>query len=550
MTQAVVSRAPANKWVIASTVVLSSFVVVMDVSIVNVAMPQMLGTFGVTLDAITWVPVAYSIAEIILVTMAAWCSLLLGRKRFYILSFCIFTAASVLCGLARSLEMMIAARMLQGLGGGGLTPVAQAIMLETFPEEERGMAMALYSMGVVVAPTVGPVLGGWLTDAYGWPWIFYVNVPVGILGICLAATVLHDPPYTQHRLARIDVVGMVLLAIGLTALQIFLERGERENWFDSSFIVVTGLVALVALLLLVGWELWTDEPVVNLRVLKNVPLTAGTCLGFVFGITLFGSLFILPLFLQRLRGYSVLDSGLIQMPRMLIMLVVTPIAGRLYNYIDGRFLIGAGVVLMILGYFHLAHLTLEVGLPQLLPGLLLTGAGMSCMFGTMSATVMRTVPRPMLTAATGLYTLFRRIGGNMGYALVASQITHRTAFHRARLVEHLTPYDPGPSLALDNLTARLAGSGVPPGVAADSALQMLAGTADRHATMMAYNDISWMMGMLCVAGLPFLLLLGGRTPPAASEPHQPVAPVRGEYTADATVNSSRSSVHINADGEA
>src|SRR5215468_4683576 len=372
MAHAVHAPAPVNKWIIASTVVLASFVVVMDVSIVNVAMPQMLGEFGVTLDAITWVAVAYSIAEIILVTMAAWCSLLLGRKRFYILSLCIFTTASVLCGLARSLEMMIAARVLQGLGGGGLIPVAQAIMLETFPEEERGMAMALYSMGVVVAPTVGPVLGGWLTDTYGWPWIFYVNVPVGILGVCLAGIVLHDPPYMQRQLARIDVVGIVLLALGLTALQIVLERGEREHWFDSSLIVVTALVALVALLLLVGWELWVEEPVVNLRVLRNVPLTAGTCLDLVFGITLFGSLFMLPLFLQRLRGYSVLDSGLIQMPRMLIMFIVTPIAGRLYNYIDGRVLIGSGIVMMILGYFHWAHLTLDVGFPQLLPGLLLT----------------------------------------------------------------------------------------------------------------------------------------------------------------------------------
>src|SRR5215510_12439878 len=209
MAHAVHAPAPVNKWIVASTVVLASFVVVMDASIVNVAMPQMLGEFGVTLDAITWVAVAYSIAEIILVTMAAWCSVLVGRKRFYILSLSIFTTASVLCGLARSLEMMIAARVLQGLGGGGLVPVTQAIMLETFPEEERGMAMALYSMGVVVAPTVGPVLGGWLTDTYGWPWIFYVNVPVGILGVCLAAIVLHDPPYMQRQLVRIDVVGTV-----------------------------------------------------------------------------------------------------------------------------------------------------------------------------------------------------------------------------------------------------------------------------------------------------------------------------------------------------
>jgi DHA2 family multidrug resistance protein len=514
--------APANKWVIASTVVLGSFVVVMDISIVNVAIPQMIGTFGVPLDAITWVAVAYSIAEMIMTTMAAWCSVLLGRKRFYILSFAFFTGASVLCGLARSLEMMILARALQGMGGGGLIPVSQAVMLETFPEEERGMAMAIYSMAIVVAPTVGPVLGGWLTDEYGWPWIFYVNVPVGILGIFMATVVLSDPPYIRRTLARIDVVGIVLLAVGLTALQLFLERGERENWFESSFIVTLALVALAALTTLIFWELWVEEPVINLRVLRNVPFTAGVCLGFVFGITLFGSIFILPLFLQRVRGYSVLDSGLMQMPRSLIMFVVTPIAGRLYNRVDSRLMIGAGMVMMLLGYLDLAHLTLNVGLTHLLPGFLLTGAGMSCMFGTMSAVVMRTIPIPLLTAASSLYTLSRRIGGNIGYAFVANQVAHRTVFHRARLLDHLTPYDPTTAAALEGLAGRLAGSGLAPGVAEDSTLKLLSGTVNRHATIMAYNDVFWTMGMLLVAGLPFLLMLSSRKSRPAAAPLQPV----------------------------
>src|SRR5262252_3491049 len=249
MTPTGVSGVPAGKWVIASTVLLGSFVSVMDVSIVNVATPQMLGTFGVSLDEITWVSVAYSIAEIILVTMAAWWSARLGRKRYYMLSFGLFTAASVLCGAARTLETMILARALQGIGGGGLIPLSQAIMLETFPEDERGMAMALYSMGVTVAPTIGPILGGWLTDTYSWPWVFYINVPVGLLGIGLASVILHDPPAGHRLQARVDVCGIGLLAIGLTALQLFFERGERENWFDSSFI---GAVALVALVALVG----------------------------------------------------------------------------------------------------------------------------------------------------------------------------------------------------------------------------------------------------------------------------------------------------------
>ena len=521
MTRTAVSRPPANKWVIAGTVVLGSFVVVMDISIVNVALPQMLGTFGVSLDAITWVAVAYSIAEMLMATLAAWCSMLLGRKRFYILSFAFFTGASVLCGLARSLEMMILARTLQGMGGGGLIPVTQAVMLETFPEEERGMAMAIYSMGVIVAPTVGPVLGGWLTDAYGWPWIFYINVPIGIVGIVLAGVVLHDPPHLRRLLARIDVIGIVLLAVGLTAMQLVLERGERENWFDSSFIVLTACIALLVFALLIGWELWIEEPVVNLRVLRNIPFAAGTCLGFIFGITLFGSIFILPLFLQRLRGYSVLDSGLLQMPRSLIMFVFTPVAGRLYNLIDSRWMIGGGIIMMMVGYWQLSQLTLDVGLTQLLPGMLLTGAGMSFMFGTMSAAIMRTIPLPLLTAASSLSTLFRRVGGNIGYAFVASQVAHRAAFHRARLIDHLSPYDTATTQAFDGLTERLASSGLPPGVAADSALQLLNSTVNRHATIMAYNDVFWMMGMLFVVSFPFLMLLGGRRTRPTTAVRQP-----------------------------
>ncbi len=440
--------------------------------------------------------------------MSAWLSRLLGRKRYFVISFMVFTAASILCGLARSLEMMILARILQGIGGGGLIPVAQAIMLETFPEEERGMAMAIYSMGITVAPAVGPILGGWLTDQYGWPWIFYINLPLGILGTVLSIVVLSDPPHAQRGLARIDVTGIVLLAVGLTALQLVLERGERENWFDSSFIVSMTVVTVVTLAVLVVWELITEEPVINLRLLKNIPFTSGSILGLLFGITLFGSTFMLPLFLQRLQGYSVMDSGLLQLPRTLIMLVVTPIAGRLYNYMDSRLLVSIGAGLMMWGYIDMSGFNLETSFARMLPGFLLTGAGMSFMFGPMSAVVMRTVPLMLLTSAASLFTLFRRIGGNVGYAFVASQVEHRSVFHRARLVDHVTPYDTATSQALDGLTGRLAsGGGLPPGVAEDSAIKLLDGTVNRHAAMMAYNDVFWLMGMLFLLTIPCLIFM-------------------------------------------
>jgi MFS transporter, DHA2 family, multidrug resistance protein len=518
MQHTAASHAAANKWIIAGTVVLGTYVAVLDVTIVNIAMPQMLGTFGVSLDAITWVAVAYSIAEIVMVAMASWFARLLGRKRFYLLCLVLFTIASVLSGMARSLDMMILTRVLQGLGGGALIPMSQAIMLETFPPEEHGTAMAMFMMGVVVAPAMGPVLGGWLTDTYGWPWIFYINVPVGLVSFFLVTTFLTESPHMKRGVSRIDVVGIVLLVVGLTTLQLFLERGEREDWFASTFIQVTALVALLSLVALVIWELRVEEPVINLRVLKNIPFAAGTTLGFVFGITTFGSIFIIPLFLQQLRGYTVMDSGLVQMPRMLVMLVIAPIAGRLFGRLDSRLLLGTGIATMMWGYFYMAHFTLEVGWWHILPGMLLTGSGMALTFSIMSATCMRTIPPALLTAATGLYTLSRRIGGNLGYAFAASQIPYRTTVHRGHLVEHLTPYDGGMLHTLDGLTGRLASSGLPPGVAEQSALKLLDSTVHRQATMMAYNDVFWIMGMLFVLGFPLLLLLGTRTQRPASAP--------------------------------
>lgn len=510
MAEVAAPRSSANKWTIAATVILGTYVAVIDVTIVNIAMPQMMGTFGVSLDVITWVAVAYSIAEIVMVTMASWFTRLLGRKNFYLICITLFTVASIFSGLSRSLEMMILTRVLQGIGGGALIPMAQAIMLETFPKEEHGTAMAVFMIGVVVAPAMGPVLGGYLTDTYGWPWIFYINLPVGIVSIVLIAMFLPESEYVKRGLSRIDVVGIVLLVAGLTSLQLFIERGERLEWFASTFIVVMAGVAVLSLTALVVWELHTEEPVVNFRVLQNVPFTSGSMLGFIFGMTSFASIFIIPLFLQQIRGYSVMDSGLIQMPRMLVMILIAPVAGRLFGKVDSRLLILVGISFMMMGYFYMAGFTLDVGYWDIFPGMVLTGTGMAFTFSVMSATCMQTIPPALLTAASGLYTLSRRIGGNIGYALVATQIPHRATLHRSYLMEHLTPYDDRTMNAVEGMTGLLVSRGLSLGEASQSALKLLDGNVHRQATMIAYNDMFWMMGGLFVLGLPLLLFIGGR----------------------------------------
>jgi DHA2 family multidrug resistance protein len=518
MQQVAVSQAPAGKWLIVGTVVLGSFMSALDIQIVSIALPQMLGTFAVSLDALIWVGVSYNITLMIMTSLTGWWSALLGRKRFYMLSFTLFTVASGLCGLTRSLEMMVVARLLQGIGAGGLVPVAQAIILETFPERQRSMAMGVYLMGVQVAGLIGPLLGGWLTDAYGWPWIFYINLPIGIIGLALAATTLTDPPYIRRTVEHIDVGGVVLLTLSLTTVQILLAQGEREGWWASSYIVWLTLVTLVALAMLVWWELRVAEPVINLRLLGYGAFLAGTILAFVFGFFRFGSPFLLPLFLQKLRGYPVLASGFVLLPQGLATGLLSPLVGRLAAWVGARLLIICGMLLLLLGFFDLARLSLEAHGGRLLVSLLLTGAGSAIMLTVLTATAVRTVPLPLMTAASSIFLMIRRLGGNIGYAVLANQLTYRTALHRVYLGEHVVLDQESTTRVLESLTSRLDGAGVPLGQDEASALKLLNNTVNRHAAMLAHNDVFWLLGMLFVLCLPLLYLLGRRPRAVPSAP--------------------------------
>ena len=509
----------ANKWLVALAVVFGTFIAVMDVSVVNVALPHMQGSFGQDLSAITWVATSYSIAEIIMATMAGWWSTLLGRKRLFLASFALFTVGSVLAGTAQTFTQMIIYRVIQGIGGGSLIPLSQAIIRETFPPEEQGMAMAIYSMGVVLAPAIGPVAGGWLTDHYGWPWIFYINIPVCIIGMLMVGAFVEDPHYLRRGVKSVDWLGIFLLTVGLTGLQVVLERGQESNWFDSNWIIAGTVITVSALLVLVVWELYTREPVVNIRLLRNVPLSVGSGMGMLFGMALFGTTFILPQYTQNLLGYSAYEAGLVLLPRAVALFLITPIAGWLYNYLDPRLLIAAGVGIIYWSYQELAYLPLSVGFWNLVPILLLMGAGMPFMFVTQSTVSLSTINREDMTAASSIYTLTRRVGGNLGYALIATLMERRSQFHHTMLAHHVSDLNSIYTNFHSGLTATLAHHGIDPVSAPYKALAMINGLVNQQARMLAYNDISWITGVMFLTTLPLVLLFPGRV--AIRRPSKP-----------------------------
>jgi DHA2 family multidrug resistance protein len=505
------AAAPAvNKYLITVAVMFGAFMAVMDISVVNVSLPHMMGSFGEDLSSITWVATSYSIAEIIMVTMAGWWSTLIGRKRLYLGSFALFTAGSILCGTATSFPQMLIYRIIQGVGGGSLIPVSQAILRETFPQEEQGMAMALWGMGVVLAPAIGPILGGWLTDRYGWPWIFYINVPVSAVGIFMVASFVYDPQYLRRGVRKIDWLGIALLAVALTSMQIVLERGQQENWFDSNMIRLGAAVCAASFLGLIYREMKIGEPVVNFRILRNLTLSLGSFMGVVFGIALFGTTFILPQFTQQLLGYPAFEAGLILAPRAVMLLVCMPIVGRLYRHIDARVLVVFGILVTGWSYYDLSRLSLEAGFWNLVPTLLIMGIGMPFMFVTLSTLSLSTIPRADMTDASSLYTLARRIGGNIGYALVATLVARGQQIHRVQLVAHITPYNSNLADFQHQAAHLLDRAGLDPEALNQTGRALLNFLVNRQASMMAYNDVSRILGFLFLVTIPLALMLPGR----------------------------------------
>ena len=493
------------------TVMLATFMEVLDTSVANVALPHIAGNLSASMDESTWVLTSYLVANAIILPMGGWFSMLFGRKRFYMICVALFTVSSFLCGIAPSLGALIFFRVLQGIGGGALQPVSQAILVESFPREKQGMAMAVYGMGVVVAPVIGPTLGGWITDDYTWRWIFLINIPIGILSLVLTGLLIFDPPYLKRKSLgngfKIDYAGFGLLAVGLGSLEVVMDEGQKEDWFSSHFIVTFAVLMVVCLIAVVFWELRQKEPIIDFHILKDRNYALATLSMLVLGFILYASTALMPLFLQTLLGYTALMSGLVLSPGGLVVVCCLPVVGILVRRYQPRWLVIFGVVITSLAMYRMAKFNLQVDYATAVWSRMEQSLGLAFLFVPISVTAFAYIPKERTSYATGLFNLARNIGGSSGIATATTLLARRAQFHQSVLVAHLTPYDWRYREALAGAEAILHSGGATSSDAALKAQGMIYGTMLRQSTMLAFADAFWFMATVFLLVIPLMLLI-------------------------------------------
>ena len=499
-------RGDPHRYLIAFAVVLAALMQVIDSSIVNVALPDMMGNLGASLDEIAWVTTGYILASVIIIPLTGWLGSMFGRKRYFVSSIVIFTAASFFCGASSSLGALVLWRIVQGLGGGALMTVSQAVLFEAFPPEEAGTAMALFGLGVMVGPTIGPTLGGYIVDNHGWPWIFYINIPVGILAAMMIATYVHDSDH-QKRPPAIDYQGIALLAVSVGALQYVLEHGQREDWFDSRLILgltLTGVIGGAALL----WrELTTDHPVIDFRIMKHRQMWVGTILGVVMGVGLYAMSFTLPVFLQNNLRMTAEQTGLVLLPGAIATAVSMAVVGRLTNRVDPRLLITIGALIFAAAAWQLSQVTGESGAHDFFWPLIGRGVGLGLMFVPLTTITLAELDTRELAQGTGLYNFFRQLGGSFGIAAIATLIARYTAQNRALLAEHLGRTDPTTLARVEMLTRGMMAKGADQWTARKQALTIIDHQLMGQASVIAYSKIYLLSALLILVLIPLLLLV-------------------------------------------
>lgn len=513
------SHPHVNPWLIAIIVAIATFMEVLDTSIANVALPHIAGSISAGQDESTWVLTSYLVSNAIILPISGWLSSVLGRKRFYIICVMLFTISSLACGMATSLGMLVFFRVLQGLGGGGLQPTSQAIMADTFEPRKRGMAFAIYGMAAVVAPALGPTLGGWITDNFDWRWIFFINIPVGIISILLTAQLVHDPDYLTHQRKEksVDYTGLGFIALGLGTLQIILDKGQREDWFESRFIVSMTALCVLSLVAAVVWELRVKAPVVDLRLLKERNFATANVLMFILGFVLMGSTVLLPQFLQSQMGYTATHAGMVLSPGSLEVLFLLPIVGMLLSKgVPPKFLIVFGLIMGASGLFLMRAFNLQVDFYHATISRCVQAVGFAFLFVPVNTMAYSYLPPGKNNLASGLLNLSRNIGGGVGIAFATTMLERRAQFHQNVLSAHANPYDPAFVERLTSIQNGLIAQGMSAIDAATRSMALMYQSLAKQAAMLSYIDNFHLMALVFLGVIPLVLIT--RTPKHAAAP--------------------------------
>jgi MFS transporter, DHA2 family, multidrug resistance protein len=503
-------RPAVNPWIIALAVTLATFMEVLDTSIANVALPHIAGSLSAGQDESTWVLTSYLVSNAIVLPLSGWLSSIVGRKRFYMGCVFLFTVSSFLCGLAPNLASLIVFRILQGAGGGGLQPSEQAILADTFPPAKRGMAFAVYGVAVVMAPAIGPTLGGWITDNYTWRWIFFVNIPVGIFSLLLTSRLIQDPPYFKRRKlseTKIDYVGLGFVALGLGCLQIVLDKGQRDDWFESHFILVLSIVSAVSLLFVIWWEWRHKDPIIDLHLFRERTFAVSNLLMFMLGFALLGSTLLLPLFLQTLMGYTAELSGMALSPGGFAIMVIMPFVGWLLSRYDARYLILFGLSVLSLSLFHMTSFNLNIDFKTAVMARVFQASGLAFLFVPINTAAYAYLPREKNNAASGLMNLARNIGGSVGISFVTTMLDRRTQKHLIDLNSHFSAANAQFQNAVRGIASSLMARGTAPPDAQRQAVGVVQNMIQRQATMLAYVDNFYVLGAIILAMVPMIFLM-------------------------------------------
>jgi len=512
--------APApNKWLITLAVMVPTLIEILDTSIANVALGHIQGSLSAGQDEVTWVLTSYLVSNAIVIPISGFLSKLFGRRNYLLLSVAVFTIASMLCGLATSLGMLVTFRIVQGIGGGGLQPMSQAILLEAYPVRERGLAMAIFAMGAVLGPILGPLLGGYITDNYSWRWIFNINVPIGIAAMGLIWLYIKDPGYLVRRKAgdTVDYIGLALLSVGLGCLQIVLDKGQQDDWFNSDFILTLTVIAAVCLTAFLVWELRIKAPIVDLTVFRDRSFATGNMVMFFGFFAFFGAIVLLPLYLQNLMGYTAFLAGVVLGPGGLIMLLILPVVGKLTQKIDARYLLFIGLVISAYSLFNMAGFTLGIDLGTAINARNIQAVGIAFFFVPLSYLTMAYIPKEAMNNASAVFNLLRNLGGSFGVAFITTLLARRAQFHQARLIENLTPYNLSYQTAFEGIKAYLA-----PKVSGAYDVSQMAGAALynlmlQQANAMAFCDVFHAQGLLFL-GLAVLMWIMKKPPMGSKAP--------------------------------